>query len=199
MAKLSAFRERYGLPVRYVVYPANFWPHKNHLRLLQAWQQLRDEVALADYKLALCGAKERGHNAILTWLAQLSLADTVVLLGYLPAADMPLLYAAASLMVFPSLFEGFGLPILEAMAAGCPVACSNTTSLPEIAGDAAIYFNPLDPSAIAQSIFALLSNEDLRRAFIARGLSRASKFSWEECAKQTLAVYLEVATNAQRH
>jgi glycosyltransferase involved in cell wall biosynthesis len=102
---------------------------------------------------------------------------------------MPLLYAAASFLIFPSLFEGFGLPVLEAMASGCPVACSNLTTLPEIAGGAALLFDPHSEEEIAEAVQRLIEDEETRQALRQRGLERVREFSWQKMAQETLQVY----------
>jgi len=124
--------------------------------------------------------------------AELGLEDNVVFLGEVAEADVPALYAGAELFLFPSLYEGFGLPVLEAMACGTPVVCSNTSSLPEIVGEAAITFDPVDVAEMAGAIAKALADEGLRREMVEQGLAQASKFSWERTARKTLALYREV-------
>jgi len=116
-------------------------------------------------------------------------------LGPVPEDDLPALYAGATLFVFPSLYEGFGLPVLEAMACGTPVACSNTSSLPEVVGDAALTFDPADSSAIARAITRVLADAELRQVLRERGLAQAAGFSWERTAAKTLEVYRRAAGN----
>lgn len=114
-------------------------------------------------------------------------------MGYVPDQEIALLYRLATLLVFPSLIEGFGLPILQAMASGCPVVCSSVASLPEVAGDAALFCNPTDPKDIAQKIALVLDDGDIRRRLIEKGFARARQFSWEKAALQTIRVYDSVA------
>ncbi|HIQ02105.1 MAG TPA: glycosyltransferase family 1 protein, partial [Anaerolineales bacterium] len=114
-------------------------------------------------------------------------------LGPVPEADLPALYTGATTFVFPSLYEGFGLPVLEAMACGTPVACSNTSSLPEVVGDAALTFDPTDTAGIADAVARLLEDADLQADLRERGLRRAARFSWERTARATLTVYRETA------
>jgi len=106
-----------------------------------------------------------------------------------PTEDLPAMYHAASLLVYPSLFEGFGIPLVEAMSCGCPIVCSNTTSLPELVGDAAVLVNPYDVEGLANAIWRVLNDRDLRADLVAKGLARARHFSWEKAARQTLQVY----------
>jgi alpha-1,3-rhamnosyl/mannosyltransferase len=115
-------------------------------------------------------------------------ADSLRFTGFLPSADLPDLYRAADLLVFPSLYEGFGMPILEAMACGTPVACSSTSSLPEVAGDAAVLFAPADVSSIAAAIESVLTSTSRARDLRERGLARAAGFHWRRSAEQTLEV-----------
>lgn len=120
---------------------------------------------------------------------RLGLQREILYLGYVPRQEMPLLYAAASFLIFPSLFEGFGLPVLEAMASGCPVACANLTTLPEIAGGAALLFDPYSEGEIAEAARQLIEDGETRQTLRQRGLERSQEFSWEKTARETLQVY----------
>jgi glycosyltransferase involved in cell wall biosynthesis len=159
-----------------VLYPANRWPHKNHERLFAAFARVRRERP--ELRLALTG---QGHE-------RAQLPEGVESRGHVSADELVALYRTAGCLVFPSLYEGFGLPPLEAMACGCPVACSSATSLPEICGDAAEYFDPLSPDDMAAAILRAL---DARR--VARGLAHASEFTWEACADAHDAVYRDLS------
>ena len=145
-----------------------------------------------DEKLIFTGIKKQSHSAVAKEIERLGLKDDIIHIGYLPYEDLPLLYNAASLLVFPSLFEGFGMPVVEAMGVGLPVACSNTTSLPEVAGGAAILFDPEDPEDIAEKVAALLNDEALKKTLVQKGLARASMFTWEQTALKTKKVYEDV-------
>ena len=162
----------------FLLYPARPWPHKNHTRLYQAVSLVRQ--AHPELTLVLTGA---GHDSA-------SLPDGVVSRGDVPLAARVDLYRRAQLVVFPSLYEGFGLPPLEAMACGCPVAASDTGSLPEVCGDAAELFDPTDPAAIAAGISAALARAD---ELSAAGLRRAAGFTWEATARAHDSVYRELA------
>jgi len=184
-ALLRSISDRYRLPGGYVFYPATPWAHKNHARLLHALARL------PGVHLVLT-ASSRGlyrQAELMAIGAELGLASRVHWLGHVPLAHMPALYSMAAALVFPSEFEGFGFPILEAMAVGCPVACANVTSLPEIGGDAVVYFDPRSVEEIVEATRAILSNEQLRRSLIARGFARAKLFSWQVAARRTFAVY----------
>ena len=162
----------------FLLYPARPWPHKNHARLYQAVSLVRQERP--ELTLVLTGA---GHDPA-------SLPDGVVSRGDVPLAARVDLYRRAQLVVFPSLYEGFGLPPLEAMACGCPVAASNSGSLPEVCGDAAELFDPTDPAAIAAGISAALARTD---ELSAAGLRRAAGFTWDATARAHDSVYRELA------
>ena len=185
---LQRLREKYRLPEQFAFYPANTWPHKNHIRLVRAWALLSQRPSV-NCPLVLTGKAREGHGSFLAEVERLELQEEIFSLGYVPRQEMPLLYAAASFLIFPSLFEGFGLPVLEAMASGCPVACSNLTAPPEIAGGAALLFNPYSEEEIAEAARQLIEDEEIRQALRQRGLERAQEFSWEKTARETLQVY----------
>jgi glycosyltransferase involved in cell wall biosynthesis len=187
-AEVKRVRQKYCLPQVFAFYPANIWPHKNHPRLVQAIGLLQRKYR-SDCRLVLCGQLQWGHDALLVALRAQHLQGDVLTLGYVPAEDLPALYHAASLLVYPSLFEGFGFPLVEAMSCGCPVVCSNVTSLPELAGDAAVLVNPYDVEELVDAIWRVLSDPDLRVDLVTKGLARARHFSWERAARQTMQVY----------
>ena len=180
----AALLDGLELPPRFLLYPANLWPHKNHGRLLEALELIED----GEIELVLTG-QDYGR------LGQLP--DRARHLGHLPPGTLPALYRAAEALVFPSLYEGFGSPPLEAMACGCPVAASDRGSLPEICGDAALIFDPGSAEAIAAAIDRLLSDRDLRETLTARGLTRASQFTWEASARLHRAIYERVAATSR--
>jgi glycosyltransferase involved in cell wall biosynthesis len=186
--ELRRLREKYRLPEQFAFYPANTWPHKNHVRLVRAWALLRRRTSV-NCPLVLTGKAREGHGSFLAEVEQQGLQQEILYLGYVPPQEMPLLYAAASLLIFPSLFEGFGLPVLEAMASGCPVACSNLTTLPEIAGGAALLFDPHSEEEMVKAARRLIEDEEIRQALRQRGLERAQEFSWEKTVRETLQVY----------
>lgn len=174
----KAILSRLGLASqRYLVYPANFWKHKNHEMLLAAFGMACHEGLPADIKLVCTGAPGARQAWLMSAGRTMNLGDRVLFPGYLPNAELAALMANCIGVVFPSLYEGFGLPVIEAMAAGVPVACSNTTSLPEVAADAAILFDPRVPTQIAQAIISLVEDEALRARLVQAGLQRAAEFS----------------------
>jgi glycosyltransferase involved in cell wall biosynthesis len=162
---------------RYLLYPANFWPHKNHDALLEAFSIARSDGLPVDLKLVCTGAPCERSAAVATAADALGLRQAVVIPGFLDDAQFAALLRCARGVVFPSLYEGFGMPVIEAMAVECPVACSNTTSLCEVTGDAALLFDPGRPADIARAINRLATDEALRATLIEQGLRRAETFA----------------------
>jgi glycosyltransferase involved in cell wall biosynthesis len=175
----------------YVFFPGHTWHHKNHLRAIEAMRVLRDRHNLRLPLICTGGARE-AQPRLLEAIYANGLDGQVQFLGYCDRHVLPALYRQAACLLFPSLFEGFGMPVLEAMACGCPVVCSNTTSLPEIAGDAAWLVDPCDPEAIAAGIADVLDDDERRHAMRARGFTQAARFSWRRHTLQTLRVFREV-------
>ena len=192
-ARVAAARRRHGLDRPFLYYPAASWPHKDHVTLLRALRLLLDRGRF-DGELVLTGVAREASGLVQAEIERLGLRDRVRLLGYLPPGELPELYAAAEMLVFPSLFEGFGLPLVEAMACGCPVVCTDATSLPEIAGGAALLFEPGSPEALADRVAEVLEEPDLRRRLRAAGLARAAEFRWDRAARETVAVYRRAAS-----
>jgi len=180
-------RTCYGLGERpYVLSVGTLQPRKNYVRLVRAFASLKPKVLAPGTQLLIAGGQG--------WLYQEILAEAekhgerVRSLGFVDDADLPALYRHAALFAFPSLYEGFGLPVLEAMACGIPVVCSNASSLPEVAGDAALLVDPLDTDGLAAAIARALADGNLRQGMIARGLAQAAHFTWEQAARQLLGV-----------
>jgi len=185
-------RERYQLHDEFVLYAGNVKPHKNLGRLIEAFNLVRNR-GLHHLKLVLIGDEISKYAALRRAVHHHQLHKYVRFLGYLPEETLAVMYHLASVFVFPSLYEGFGLPPLEAMASGTPVVTSNLSSLPEVAGDAALLANPYDPSSIADAIHTALTDETVRKSLRSKGLARASQFSWEESARRVRAIYVQVA------
>jgi glycosyltransferase involved in cell wall biosynthesis len=189
----STLRERLGLgDDRVVLCVSAALVHKNLPRLLEAFALLAD---LPQTRLVLVGHAGRDLGALQARAAELGIADRVVFTGWISAADLEGLYALAACCAYPSLYEGFGMPVLEAMARGVPLACSNATSLPEVAGDAALLFDPHDAASLAAALRDLLTNTDLAADLRARGRSRAAQFTWSRCAEGVLETYERSVAN----
>ncbi len=180
------------LPDQFVLYLGINKPHKNLLGLLTAWRLIMSNSPESDVKLVIAGAWDSRYPEVRQRTVDWGLEGSVTFLGPVQNEDMPGLYGNASVFVFPSLFEGFGLPVVEAMACGTPVACANTSSLPEVAGSAAILFDPTRPEAIAEAIQNLVKNQSLREMMRIHGLEQARMFTWSRTASETLNLYREL-------
>jgi glycosyltransferase involved in cell wall biosynthesis len=185
-------RERYQLHDEFVLYAGNVKPHKNLERLIEAFDLVR-KGGLEHLKLVLIGDEISKYAALRRAVHKHQLHKYVRFLGYLPEETLAVMYRLAGVFVFPSLYEGFGLPPLEAMASGTPVVTSNVSSLPEVAGGAAVLVDPYHPEAIADGIARVLCDETLRRDLRAKGLARARQFSWETSVRRVREIYGEVA------
>jgi glycosyltransferase involved in cell wall biosynthesis len=190
-------RERYQLQDQFVLYAGNVKPHKNLERLIEAFHLARDR-GLDHLKLVVIGDEPTKYASLRRAVHRHNLHKYVRFLGYLPEDTLAIMYRLAAGFVFPSLYEGFGLPPLEAMASGTPVVTSNVSSLPEVAGDAAILVDPHDPSAIADGIERVVSDPALRADLRRRGLERARQFSWEASIRRVREIYSEVGEHAPR-
>jgi glycosyltransferase involved in cell wall biosynthesis len=164
-------------PKRYLLYPANFWKHKNHEMLLTAFGVALAQGLPEDIKLVCTGASDARKDFIQNAAGAFGLANRVIFPGYLSSVEFSILLNKAGGLVFPSLYEGFGLPVIEAMSAGVPVACSNVASLPEVAGNAALFFDPKKPMEITRALIGLVNDKALRHQLIADGYRQASLFS----------------------
>jgi glycosyltransferase involved in cell wall biosynthesis len=180
-------RRRYDLPDEYLIHVSTIEPRKNLTRLVEALQRLRDEGC--KIPLLVVGGKGWLYDDFFRRLEELEVRDAVFFPGYVPSADLPLLYGAAKLAVMSSVYEGFGLPLLEAMACGTPVVSSDSSSLPEFGGEAAQYFDPYDVEAMARTLRRVWDDDGLRAEMGQQGLAQAVKFSWDRAAEETLQVY----------
>ena len=190
-AVVAALRSRRHLPDRYVLYLGSNKPHKNLIRLVESWKQVPDQTP--EVKLVVAGHWDPRYVEAKERAKALNLDEKVLFAGPIADADLPALYSGAEVFVFPSLYEGFGLPVLEAMACGAPVVCSDTSSLPEVAGDAALMVDPSDVHALSAAITRVLADESLRWEMREKGLARAADFSWKRTAQEMLAVYRRLA------
>jgi glycosyltransferase involved in cell wall biosynthesis len=183
---IGSVKARYGIAGDYALFVGTLQPRKNLIRLMEAFSNI--QYPISNIQLVIAGKKGWLYREIFQQVEKLGLEGKVVFTGYVPGGDLPALLSGARLFVFPSLYEGFGLPVLEAMACGTPVVCSNVSSLPEVAGDAAILVDPLDVEGLAAALERVLGDEELRAELIERGFERVRKFSWERCARETLNV-----------
>ncbi|NLT73712.1 MAG: glycosyltransferase family 4 protein [Chloroflexi bacterium] len=192
--RLSAFRRRQHLPDEYVLFVGTLEPRKNIATLLEAWSILvrRDPECPP---LVIAGGKGWFYEELEDRARALGLEDSVRFAGFIPDDDLAGWYAAATLFVFPSLYEGFGFPPLEAMSQGVPVIVSDRSSLPEVVGDAGLHLPPEEPALWAESIAGLLASPERRRSMRAAGLAQAARFTWEETARRTAEVYRQVLSH----
>lgn len=188
--ELENIRQRYQLPQEFLLYVGTLEPRKNLVRVVHALHQVR--CAGLPHKLVIAGPRGWMMDDFEREVQAAGLQDAVQYLGYIPTHHLPGLYSLATVFVFPSLYEGFGLPPLEAMACGTPVLSSNRSSLLEVCGDAAYLVDPESVMNIADGIICLLKDGNLRQELSARGLARARQFSWQRAAEQTLDVYRQV-------
>ncbi len=184
-AAVAAFRARAGLPDQFLLYVGTLEPRKNLLALIHAYAAVREEIKMP---LVLAGGKGWLYEPIFDLVSELGLADWVRFPGFVAPADLPLWYGAATAFVYLSVYEGFGLPPLEAMQFGTPVLTASTTSLPEVVGDAALTVDPHSVPAISAALQRLASDATLRADLRRRGLARAQQFSWDAAAAATLRV-----------
>jgi len=194
--KLDSVKARYNITDRFILHVGSLSPRKNIPRLIDAYSRLPAEI-LEEYQLVIVGKRSWKADEIFAKVKQLKLEDKVVFTGFVEDSDLPLLMNRAALLAFPSLYEGFGIPPLEAMACGTPVVASNTSSIPEVVGDAALLFDPYNVEEMTVAMHRALTDEQLRSDLRQKGFERIRHFSWEKAARETLAVYEEVY-NAKR-
>jgi len=188
--ELQRVRHTYGIESNYILTVGSIQPRKNLARLVNAYALLRKKYQGDTLpKLVLVGKCAWLYDETLRTLDATGLKDSVILTGYVPESDLPALYSGALCFVYPSYFEGFGLPPLEAMQCGAPVIIGNKTSLPEVVGDAAVLVDPFDVEALAGAIEDVINNPDLRSQMCVKGFARARMFDWKETARRTLRVY----------
>jgi glycosyltransferase involved in cell wall biosynthesis len=188
IANDMAIADHLGLPDRYLFYPAALWPHKNHERLVRAFAAVADP----SLHLVLTGQPHGTHHGLERIVGQLRISDRVHYLGYVEDHLVPAIFRNAIALVFPSLYEGFGMPPLEAMACGCPALVSSAGAIPEVCGNAALLLDPYDIDAMRYSIENVAGNETLRTHLIDRGLLRAAEFNWERTALAHEQLYDQV-------
>lgn len=189
---VEAFRERYGLPARFILGLGTLEPRKNFPALIEAYARLAElGIPHREVPLVIAGGKGWLYEGIFETVERLNLRKHVRFLGFVPDEDLPALYNAASALAFPSLYEGFGLPPLEAMACGTPVVASNVSSLPEVLGEAAVMVAPTDVEALATALGRVLTDPEVQTTLRMRGLRQAAQFTWQDTAQVLLRVYQE--------
>jgi len=195
-ARALAVAREYRIEAPYVLSVGSLEPGKNRARLFRAMRQLRDEGF--EHRLAVVGQKAWKYEQEMELVGQLGMADRVIFPGYVKQEHLPALYAGADAFAFPSLYEGFGLPVIEAMACGVPVLTSNISATAEVASDAALLVAPTSLDAICDGLRLLLRDADLRADYARRGIERAAQFSWRRAADETHAVYSRVVSGEAR-
>lgn len=198
-AALAHVRARYGIPGDYLIYLGTLQPRKNLVRLLQAFAHLLAAgPSAAGLSLVLAGRRGWHARDLESWVVRLNLTDRVVFTGYVPETDKAALLSGALALVYPSLYEGFGLPVLEAMACGTPVLTSNISSLPEVAGPAALLVDPLSVEAIAEGMARLVADPALRNHLVQQGYLQLHRFAWSQAAAQLWQVFETVAAGSRQ-
>ena len=186
---LETVKARYRLPENFILFVGSIEPRKNLKSLLRAYMDLK-EMVRKEFKMVLVGFRGWKNDEIMSQIGKLK--SDVFYTGYVPEEELGKFYNLAHLLIYPSLYEGFGLPPLESMACGCPVIASDVSSLPEVCGDAVHYINPYEVESITEGIDRVLKDNSLRSSLISRGLERAKQFTWEKSAKEYLRVFEEV-------
>jgi glycosyltransferase involved in cell wall biosynthesis len=191
-SRLAQFRDKYQLPEQFILFTGGISPRKNLLRLFDAFSAVSEQI---EHKLVLTGAKGWRNKDI---VARVEGRDDIIRLGFVPDEDMPLLYNAASLFVYPSLYEGFGLPILEAAQCGTPVVCARGSSLTEVGGDGVLFVDAADVRDIAEGMLRVVQQPMLRKKLVQRGFAAAKRFSWDASAANLLVLLKEIERPAGR-
>ncbi len=189
---LAALRKKYGIEREYLLSVGNLQPRKNLARLIQAYTKLRETVEEFRCQLVIVGKRAWLYRHIFHEAHRSRYAGDVILTDYVPEEDLPGLYSGAMAFVYPSIFEGFGLPVVEAMACGTPVVTSNSSAMPEVVGEAGLMIDPYDEDALARAMLRVVEDAQLQAQLSEQGLLQAAKFTWRRTAERTLAVYEEV-------
>jgi glycosyltransferase involved in cell wall biosynthesis len=190
-ARIAAAKKKYGITTKFIFNIGSIEPRKNITGLVEAYAQLPGHLQ-DEYGLIIGGGKGWKNSALYETVARLKLEDRVRFIGFVDDEDLPYLYNGATIFVYPTFYEGFGLPVLEAMACGCPVISSNVSSIPEVVGAGGLLVNPEITNEIAAAMGSLLSDTKVRAELSAQGLLQAARFSWLKCAQETLKVYEEL-------
>jgi len=195
--KIDNLRKRLGISGPYILHVGSIQPRKNLVRLVDAFDQLKNEID--GLTLVLAGRLGWGYKPLLDHIKKLDLSERVIIPGYVADEDLSTLYSGAEVYAFPSLYEGFGFPALEAMACKTPVVCANTSSLPELVQDAALTFAPTDVDALVNVLRKVLTEPGVKNKLVEYGYQRAKRFSWEASARSILSILVEAAENYRRN
>lgn len=182
---------KYNIPKKFILYVGTIEPRKNLIALLKVFEELKEEKSIP-HKLIIVGKKGWHYDSFYDLLSKSKYVNEIILTGYVPEEDLRVLYSYADVFVYPSLYEGFGLPPLEAMAHGCPVVTSNVSSLPEVVGDAGLLVDPNNYKSIKDAIIAILENEKLREDLVKKGIQRAKQFTWKKTASELKSLIYEL-------
>jgi len=185
--QLKKIRQKYSLPEQFILFVGGITPLKNLGNLLRAFKEIKNK--LSNLQLVVVGFKRWKFKKDISLIKQLKLEDKVIFTGFVPDDDLPAIYNLAHLYILPSFYEGFGIPVLEAMSCGCPVITSTTGCSSEVAGDAAVLVDPRNAKNIATKIYDVAVNEKLRKTMIEKGMTRSKEFSWEKCGLETLSLF----------
>lgn len=189
---IAKVRDKYRLPKQYILYMGTLEPRKNIVRIVEAFNKLKQNTYKSEIKLVLAGRKGWHYEPIFSKIQALGLEQEVIFTDYVAEEDKPIIYSEAKVFVFPSLYEGFGIPVLEAMASSVPVITSNGSSLPEVAGDAGVLVNPMNTEDIASAMYKLIEDERYARGCTERGSVQAQKYNWENSARRLYEVYQNI-------
>lgn len=185
---LSYIKDKYHLPERYILFVGNLYPGKNFRNIVKAFKRIKNAIDFP-LKLVSVGDLRWKYEKDFVQIESLGLKDDIQFTGWIDQNDLPALYQLADLFLFPSLYEGFGIPILEAMACGCPVVTANTGACPEVAGSAAMLTNPHSVQDIAEKVLRVLNNRELRERMVLRGFEEIKRFNWKKAARKTLGIF----------
>jgi len=190
--KIAEVKKKYNLPPHYLFYVGTLEPRKNIPTILKAYKIFKDRRPDLPHKLVLVGIKGWLYDQIFTDIQKLKIENDTLITGYVEQKDLPLIYQGGETLLYPSFYEGFGLPILEAQASSIPVICSKEASIPEVGGNAAVYVETKNSEEIAAKIEKIISDNAFRKEIITQGLEQSQKFSWEKTAKRTLSLYEKI-------
>ncbi|RLC39176.1 hypothetical protein DRH27_00345 [Candidatus Falkowbacteria bacterium] len=190
--KIEEILNKYGIAEPYLLYVGRIEKKKNIPSLIEAFAMMREKNFSIKEKLVLIGSASFGYDETQYQIREFDITDEIVLAGWIIEDDLPYIFNGASGFVFPSHYEGFGIPLLQAMASGIPIAASNTSSIPEVAAEAAVYFNPCDTEDMAKTMDRLINDLSLRNNLIEKGSKRIENFSWEKCARETKEIIINI-------